>query len=174
MCGYGYIRLQNAEALIRPFVEARQVTPETFTECLSRSFYHSLLGRDMLVCTDRWIVDEDFIPRYSSSESVVIDGGVMWTVIGYPPCSYVLPATVEYVPAQLAADPATGRSALCDTVVARKHEVFPVKRGSGQHYIDAVRLKSYCDSCRSVSLDNYREYRDRLSRGDFRLGGGHD
>lgn len=173
-CGYGYIRLQNAEALIRPFVEAGKVTPETFTECLSRSFYHSLLGRDMLDCTDRWIVDQDFIPRYSSSASVVIDGGVMWTVIGYPPCSYVLPATVEYVPAQLAADPATGRSALCDTVVARKHEVFPVKRGSGQHYIDAVRLKSYCDSCRSVSLDNYREYRDRLSRGDFRLGGGHD
>lgn len=173
-CGFGYIRYRNAAELLAPFVKARKVTPEVFTECLSRSFYHSLLGRDMLEGDDSWIIDQDFIPRYSSSASIVVEGDVMWTAIGYPPCSYVLPATVEYVAPPLVADPSTGRSALCDTVVARKHEVFPIKRGSGQHYIDAVRLKSYCDSCRKISHDNYRHYRDMLSRGNLRLGRGHD
>lgn len=173
-CGFGYIREQNALYLIKPYVDSASVTPETFTECLSRSFYHSLLGRDMLSSGDRWIIDQDFIPRFSSSASVVIDGEVMWTAIGYPPCSYVLPVTAGYVPPQLLPDTVTWRSPLCSLVVAHKHEVFPIKRGSGQHYIDAVRLKAYIDSCRAVSLENYRYYRDRLSRGNLRLGRGHD
>lgn len=173
-CGYGYIRLRNAYDLLQPHVKDSTVCPEVLTEELSKSFYHSLIGRDMLEGHDTWIIDQDFIPRYSSSASVVTDGEVMWTVIGYPPCSYALPVTLDSIPASLAADPATGRSALCDTVVARKHEVFPIKRGSGQHYIDAVRLKTYRDSCRNVSLRNYNVCRGRLSRSDFGLGRGHD
>lgn len=173
-CGFGYIRERNALDLIKPYVDSASVMPETFSETLSRSFYHSLLGRDMLDSGDSWLIDQDFIPRYSSSASIVTDGKVMWTALGYPPCSYVLPVTVEYVPEVLQADPVTGRSCFCDEVVERKHKVFPIKRGSGQHYIDAARLKAYSDSCRSISLDNYRISRDRLSRGDFGLGGGHD
>lgn len=173
-CGFGYIREQNALTLLSPYVDSASVSPETFTETLSRSFYHSLMERDMLASSDGWLVDQDFIPRYSSSASIVTDGSVMWTAIGYPPCSYVLPVTVRFVPGQLLPDSVTGRSRLCDEVVARKHEVFPIKRGSGQHYINAARLRAYCDSCRKISLDNYRVYRDRLSRGDLRFGGRHD
>ncbi len=171
-CGFGYIREQNALTLLRPAVEADTVSPELLTDMLSRSFYHSLLGRDMLAGGDRWIVDMDFIPRYSSSASVVVEmiGGrpVMWTAIGYPPASYVLPVTVDSVPAALQPDVSTWRSALCDTVVARKQEVFPIKRGSGPHYIDAARLRALSDSCRRVSLDNYRS-----ARSDFGSGVGH-
>lgn len=173
-CGYGYIREQNALTLLRPTASRAAVTPELFTEELSRSFYHSLTGRDMLDTTDPWIVDQDFIPRRSSSASIVTDGRVMWTAIGYPPCSYVLPATAGHVPAALLPDPSTGRSALCDTVVARKREVFPITRGSGPHYMNVARLRAYRDSCRGVSLENYRRYREMLSRGNLRLGGGKD
>ena len=94
--GFGYIREKNARHLLEPYRAAGEISPEVFTEVLSRSFYHSLLDTDMLLADREWIVDQDFIPRHSSSASVVIgrDGSgvpVMWTVVGYPPCSVMLP-----------------------------------------------------------------------------------
>ena len=51
------------------------------------------------------VVDQDSIPRYSSSASVVIEGirhgedpvkdMVMWVVIGYPPSSHAEAVTLE-------------------------------------------------------------------------------
>ncbi len=162
--GFGYIRECNARHLLEPYRDRCAIAPETFTEILSRSFYHSLLGCDMEKSGREWIVDQDFIPRNSSSASVVIeqrgDGcAVMWTVIGYPPCSYVLPVTVDSVPDELQPDDVTGRSSLCDEVISRKNEVFPIKRGSGNKYINLSRLRHYNDSCRAVSMARYEEYR---------------
>lgn len=171
--GFGYIREQNALMLLRPAVDAHSVSPETFTEELSRSFYHSLLGRDVSADGAEWIVDQDFISRYSSSASVVVEGVgpgddadvmVMWTALGYPPCSYVHGVTVDEVPEGLLPSGAEWRSRFCDEVMKRKAEVFPIKRGSGSHYIHVPSLKRYVDECEKMSKKNYIEYRNKLRR----------
>ncbi|MDE7125466.1 MAG: hypothetical protein K2O12_03170, partial [Muribaculaceae bacterium] len=72
--GFGYIRCANAEKLLEPYIATSTVTPEVFTENLSRSFWHSLLERDFASGSDRWVVDQDFIPRHSSAASIVIEG----------------------------------------------------------------------------------------------------
>ena len=70
--GYGYIRYDNAARLFSRATSERSITPEWITGICSRSFYHTLLGRDFT--TDTWVVDQDFIPRRSTSASVVIEG----------------------------------------------------------------------------------------------------
>ena len=171
-CGFGYIREQNALTLLTPYIESRSVAPEVFTEVLSRSFYHSLTERDMSDAGDEWIVDQDFIPRYSSSASVVVEGmggtddkeAVMWTALGYPPCSYVHAVTVDEVPAELMPTGPEWRSAFCDEVMARKGEVFPIVRGSGSHYIHLPSLLRWSEACHKKSIENYEKYRIKLGR----------
>ena len=164
--GYGYIREENARRLLEPYIAGDSITPATFTEGLSRSFYHSLIGRDFSLGSDRWAIDQDFIPRRSSSASVVIEGVaqgedprlcIMWSMIGYPPCSYVVPVTVDSVPEQLRPAHDTWRSPLCDSVVERKHLVFPIKRGSGKYYIDMNQVRVFSAEGTLKSLENYRE-----------------
>lgn len=171
--GFGYIREQNELTLLKPWVDARTVSPETFTENLSRSFYHSLLGRDVTDDGSEWVIDQDFIPRYSSSASVVVEGVspgeaaegmVMWTALGYPPCSYVHGVTVDEVPDGLLPSGKEWRSRFCDEVMERKSEVFPIKRGSGSHYIHVPSLKRHVDECGGLSRKNYIEYRNKLRR----------
>ena len=42
----GYIRYENATELLRPHIIAADITPATFTEELSRTFFHSKLNRN--------------------------------------------------------------------------------------------------------------------------------
>lgn len=164
--GYGYIREENARQLLAPYIAGDTVTAATFTEGLSCSFYHSLIGRDFSKGDDQWVVDQDFIPRRSSTASVVIEGVkpgddpslfVMWTKIGYPPCSHVVPVMVDDVPRELLPDPMTWRSPLCDFVVGQKHKVFPIERGSGKYYIDMDLLKIIMQQESIISIENYKK-----------------
>lgn len=80
-----------------------------FAGC-SRSFRHSLLGIDLreeAFSPNRasgFCVEQDFIPRYESIASVVIQGVkpgmdpelvTLWAVLGYPPVSIALPVWVK-------------------------------------------------------------------------------
>ncbi len=139
--GYGYIRYDNAARLFSRAASERSITPEWITGVCSRSFYHILLGRDFT--TDAWVVDQDFIPRRSTSASVVIEGvkpeespvfTTMWTILGYPPCSVVLPVWIgcEYgVPTLLQGAEDSVRSPLCEWSNRLKNKVFSLERGSG-------------------------------------------
>lgn len=165
--GYGYIRENNARSLMRPYVESKSITPEVFTDLLSRSFYHSLFDRDLCVsATDSWIIDQDFIPRYTSTASVAFElprpdepagAVVMWVALGYPPCSYVKAVTIDNVPKELQPN-AEWHSPFCDEVVARKYEVFPIRRGSGPHYINVKTLRRYNEEMRRLSRQTYSNY----------------
>ena len=148
--GFGYIRYDNAARLFAPVAAQKTITAEWLTGVCSRSFYHDFLDRDF--SGDHWVVDQDFIPRYSTSASLVVEGvkpgespmfTTMWTVLGYPPCSVVLPVWLgcnSGVPALLQASDGTLRSPLCEWSNALKHEAFPVVRGSGSHYLHMARL----------------------------------
>lgn len=168
-CGMGYIRRDNAVALLEPHIAARDITPATFTEELSRSFYHSLLRRDPLADGDSWAVDQDFIPRRSSSASIVIEGvkpgepptlSVMWTAIGYPPCATVVPVTVDSVPERLQPLAPRWRSEECDYVLSLKRQAFPITRGSGQNYINLDFLREIIKKRHTQSMAIFRQHRE--------------
>lgn len=166
--GFGYIRYNNACHLLSPYIKASNISPDVFTECLSRSFYHSVLDVDYTDDSPQWIVDQDFIPRYSSSASVVIEGirhgedpvkdMVMWVVIGYPPCSHAEAVTLEEngIPESLRPTLPGWRSPLCEDVVTRKHKVFPIHHGNGNKYINMDVLRSISKQQSEISKKNYR------------------
>ena len=158
--GYGFVREANAEHLLQPYIVTRSVTAEVLTEVVSRSFYHDLKKKDMSLSGDKWVIDQDFIPRYKSTATVVIEGIVpvadatelptdyiteqyiMWTGIGYPPCSEILPVWCAEggVPECLRGVGVNGHSPLGDEVKARRDDVFSLKKGNGNKYIDMTKL----------------------------------
>lgn len=155
--GYGYIRESNALHLFEPIIAAGEgVNPEDLTEKLSRSFYHDLRGEDALEKGDRWVVDEDFIPRYKSTATIVIEGCIpidkseepssrkivneyiMWAGLGYPPCSEIVPVWChkDGVREDLRGLDKDGTSSMCNMVKKRRAEVFPYRKGGNTKYID--------------------------------------
>ncbi len=149
--GNGYIRHDNERELLRPYILERNITPATFTEVISRTFYHSRLGQNFNESGQEWIVDQDFIPRRISTASVVIEGVLpgedpslttMWIALGYPPCAEVFAAWIgdNGVPDVLRGTTKNRHSVQCDLVNEREAEVFSIKRGNGQHYINLSKL----------------------------------
>lgn len=86
--------------------------PLDIIDSLSRSYRHEVLGIDLIRDSSEFFrrtsglaVDQDFIPRNSTSASVVITGAgedddplscVMWAALGYPPCSVTVPVPVSF------------------------------------------------------------------------------
>lgn len=156
--GYGFIREANAETLLAPYAESKNITPELLTEVISRSFYHDLYKRDFTesAMTDRWVIDQDFIPRYKSTATIVIEGCVpsddpeagcgrdciMWTGLGYPPVSEIVPVFCrpDGVDESLRGIGTDGHAPASDLAKRRRGEVFPINKGNGDKYIDMQRL----------------------------------
>ncbi|MDE5555771.1 MAG: hypothetical protein K2J10_11405 [Muribaculaceae bacterium] len=158
--GYGYIRYANASDILADNIQQQNLAPEHFTEKASRSFYHSLTGRDAINDTCRWAVDQDFIPRHNSSASVVIevkpDGkSVMWTALGYPPCAIVYPATIDSVPDCLRPTLPGYKSQAAETSISKKRKAFPITRGNGPKYIDMDYVRTEAAECHRQSMKNY-------------------
>ena len=187
--GFGFIREDNACHLIAPYVASRQISPEILTETVSRSFWHDLKQRDFASGTDRWVIDQDFIPRYKSTATVVIEGCIpmerdatpspqfikdqyiMWTGLGYPPCSEIVPVwcSPDGVDPELRGTLANGHSPMGDRVKARRDEVFPIHKGNGDKYIDMTRLfnadgTGYVQTLVPKNLDTYKTVRQKRDR----------
>lgn len=158
--GLGYIREANAQRLIAPAAAECGVTAEYLTESVSRSFWHDLMQKDFSLPDATWVVDQDFIPRYTSTATIVIEGArpglsaddaepgllageyIMWTGLGYPPCAEIVPVMCkpDGVSQELRASGADGHSPMSDKVKARRDSVFSIHRGSGNRYIEMSRL----------------------------------
>jgi hypothetical protein len=151
--GYGYIRYMTAEALFYQAAAQNNLTCRFLLQGVSRSLKHSLQNID-LQQTDGLIEDqaffvafEDYIPRYSSVASMVIQGvkpgeaadlSTIWTILGFPLCSVAVPSWVSagpVLPSVLAAD-TSGNAPLCQLALNLKKTCFPVTRGSGKKYIN--------------------------------------
>ncbi|MDE6716270.1 MAG: hypothetical protein K2J74_07310 [Muribaculaceae bacterium] len=137
--GYGYIREANAHHFIDAAAKNKTISPEFLTETVSRTFYHSVFGEDYTNSGAEWIIDQDFIPRRTSTATCAIEGGeipVMWIGIGYPPASEIRAVTLtQPVPEELRGSLPNGHSPLCDKAVEVKHRAFKIKRGNGDKYI---------------------------------------
>lgn len=169
--GYGQIRERNAESLLLPYIAEGGIEPYLFTDVLSCSFYHDLLGKDMAAQGGRYIIDQDFIPRYTTTASVVIEGGVMWTALGYPPVAEVYPVmcSPDGVHPGLRGLEADGTSRICNEAKARKKEVFSVRDGNRSRYVDLLKLRNdkgtgYMQVFRQQNRQVYDRFHNELKR----------
>lgn len=182
--GMGYIRYQNAEYLLHKAYATGTLSAEWIFSSASRSFYHAILGNDALSSSPNgWAVDQDFIPRNSSSASVVVEGvskgenpdaTTIWSVIGYPPCSYAVASWVKAKNeiAAVIANSDEGRSTVNRMAVALKREVFPISRGNGSKYMRTDVIARAIEVLRpyeAKSMQAAATVRDRIAKEDFNI-----
>ena len=182
--GMGYIRYQNAEYLLHNAYATGALSAEWIFSSASRSFYHAILGNDALSSSPNgWAVDQDFIPRNSSSASVVVEGvrkgeksdaTTIWSVIGYPPCSYAVASWVKAKNeiAAVIANSDEGRSSVNRMAVALKREVFPISRGNGSKYMRTDVIARAIDVLRpyeAKSMQAAAAVRDRIAKEGFNI-----
>ena len=152
--GMGYIRHETAVQLFSRQRAQGLFTPEWIFSSADRSYYHSLLGTDLKEYdfsapgATGFVVDQDYIPRFSTSASVVIQGikegdlaerTTLWVALGFPSCSVAVPLWVkggERLPSMLTRGEENMNAPLCEKVVSLKYQVFPVKRGNGRRYFN--------------------------------------
>lgn len=163
--GLGHIRYKNAEYILSCIRAEGKVSPSDFTERISRSFYHSLAGRDMACDSVRWLADMDFVPRHSSTASVVIEGtlpddttrcsAVMWAALGYPPCAVVEKIDASSLPDCVRPKAEGFGSEASAKANACKRQAFAKTAGNGSRYIDMDYLRPAIWQAHIQSLRNY-------------------
>lgn len=175
--GMGYIRNKSAAEIVKSYVvdNGGKVDPQWIFDNISRSFYHSLLQMDLRkddILTSGWFIDQDFIPRRSSSASMVFQGvkegdekdmTIMWTILGYPPLGVAVPLFVsmgEDIPHYMVknSDSNYNNAQMCDIVLSIKKRVFPIKRGNGNRYFKFDLLYNKDGSGYSQSLNEVEHY----------------
>ncbi|MDE6126898.1 MAG: C45 family peptidase [Muribaculaceae bacterium] len=161
----GSERFDNECYIIDTITAKGKLAPWHFTETLSRSFRlpdgSDPFREGRLSMPDRGRC----IARGSSCASVVIEGPlsageqgegiVMWTAIGFPTLSSVLPATLDSVAEPLRATAANGRSLRCDRANALKAKVM---NGKGrQRRFNLAAIRRMAGACRRDALAEYRK-----------------
>ena len=104
--GAGYVRYMDADRVLMRASATGGITPQGIFNDLSRSFRNGMLDIDLKNGKfnrpqgSGWFVDQDFIPRNSTSCSIVVQGvkpgekvelTTMWTMLGYPPTGIAAP-----------------------------------------------------------------------------------
>lgn len=153
--GAGYIRYAAAEKLFEG--KKGDFTPDWLVSVPARSFYHGLMKTDLKDVSDEalgegFVISQDYIPRYTTVSSLVIEGvnpgedpanTIMWSAIGYSPCSYMIPVWVgagSEIPACLSSKDKNLAPAN-ELAMELKGVVFPVTRGNGNKYLDYLTLR---------------------------------
>ena len=155
--GAGHIRFATAEALFHEAYETRNITPRFILQKASRCLKHSLTEVDLAEVgtattgDTRFTAFEDFIPRFSTSASVVIQGvrpgeltdfAALWTILGHPLTSVVTPVWLggaSEFPSILKVS-STGVAPLCDKAMILKERLFPIEHSYGERYINVAAL----------------------------------
>lgn len=163
--GMGYIRYDNVQYLLGDHFRAGDLTPQDITEGVSRSFYHSLRGEDAMEGSEKYVVDLDFVPRRSSTASIVVEGVnspeqvsdmTMWSIIGYPACSPVEKVTLTEIPEDQTVSGTTNCHALAsERAIEHMKLIFPFQRGNGSKYIDINYLRPLREQAHQQSLEVY-------------------
>jgi len=155
--GYGYIRYSTAEELFDQAAATHDLTVEFLLKRVSRCLEHTLTKTDLTQSIPRndddpvFVHFQDYIPRFSSASTVVIQGvkenespelTTMWTILGFPLCSVAVPVWIggrDPLPSVLVADE-TGNAPLCDTALELKKRCFPIQKGSGKKYLNLTAI----------------------------------
>lgn len=144
----GVERYQTAYAIFSEMNAAGTlpgIHPLDIVDSLSRSYRHEVLGIDLtrdaeefLSRTNGLAVDQDFIPRRSTSASVVIRGvrdgedpshAMVWAALGYPAVAVTVPVPVSdepHLPSALSSFPVSDLTSFCGLAAHLKSGfVFP-------------------------------------------------
>ncbi len=135
----------------------------------SRSYRNSMVGIDYLngfyslkkdFGFTGIVIDQDFIPRRSTSSSIVFEGvqkgedplhTVMWSILGYPSCSVPVPILVsdsDIVPDYMKSSQNSRTSDMCDKALKIKNSyLFYAEISNGEMYLDLNNVIKLQHSC---------------------------
>lgn len=133
-----------------------RIHPLGIIDSLSRSYRHEVMGIDLRRDAERFLshtsgcfADLDFIPRRSTSASVVIHGvapgddpfkSVIWAALGYPPASVAVPvplAAEDHIPDALSSYPDSDKDSFCGlSLYIRESFVFYEDVSSMSRYVN--------------------------------------
>ncbi len=179
--GAGVVRYQEAERVLGPMAGSREVTPQRIFNDVARSFHNCVLAIDLKQPpftgpdASGWFVDQDFIPRSSTSCSVVVQGvkpgecaelTTMWTVLGYPPTGVAVPLWVdEALPEMVKMDASLGTSPLSYWSLRLEERIFCLRAGMGSsRYMHWATLYN-------EQGQGYMQLLAPVEEGNFRLAG---
>ncbi|MBU1095335.1 MAG: C45 family peptidase [Bacteroidetes bacterium] len=150
--GYGYIRYLTAEQLFYNAEAENNLSYKFILQDVSRCLKNSLTGislseQKVSEKETKFYPFEDFIVRNSSVSTILVQGvkkgespklSTVWTILGFQLCSVAIPTWVETgknLPACLTENE-SGIAPLCDYSLRLKNKCFPIKRGSGNKYLN--------------------------------------
>jgi len=155
--GYGYIRYKNADDLISASAKSNDLSFKFILQNVSRSLKHSLTNVNLASdyqCDEyelKYVFFEDFIPRNSSTSTILIHGvkagenpklTTIWTLLGFPLTTVAVPVWVEAgknLPKVVLSNEKEV-APLCDKSLKLKDKIFPINRGSGYKYLNLSAL----------------------------------
>ena len=167
-------QLDSLLLIDRPWAPAGKLGAEDFTEVLSRSFLlpvylpdrdknppkenpEAEAGISAGYFTNPYGQREGPLPGEDPAKTII-----MWTLIGFPALSTVEAVTLDSVPASLLPSPATGRSALADSVAALRRKAFiPVAGKKRKFRFNLPYLRQAVPAARGRSLPHYAPARSR-------------
>lgn len=178
----GYERYLTASAIMNDmYAEAKDgkmdVNPHDLFYNISRSYRHTLTGIDFLNDFNSLkknygftgiIADQDFIPRKSTSASIVVEGvkpgedplhTVMWTILGYPACSVTVPLLVgdeDMLPSFVKSTESSKNCPMCDFALRiREKQIYGFNISNRGEYIDINPIMDLLHSC--LMTESYLE-----------------
>jgi hypothetical protein len=155
--GAGYIRFSTEEDLFKNASKNNDFSCKFLLEEVSRCLKHSLTGADLTANLPKNSSEscfkpfEDFIPRYSSTSSILIQGvrkgefpgnATIWTILGFPLTSIAVPVWVvggNRLPEILTMNE-KGYAPLCNLSLTLKKQCFSYPRDGYKKYINVAAL----------------------------------
>lgn len=155
--GYGYIRYATASGLFENQTKNGKLSFEFLINDVPRCLIHSFTKTDLTKTLpaneseSNYIFFRDYIPRYSSSAAIVVQGikegesanlTTMWTILGFPLTSVIIPVWLlqdGMMPKVLQADE-TGNAPLCDVALQLKDKVFSSQNDASENYLNLSAL----------------------------------
>lgn len=106
------------------------------------------------------VVDQDFIPRRSTSAAIVFEGvksgedplhTVMWTTLGYPCCAVTVPLLVgdsDIIPSFMKASASSSKAWMNElSLKVKENKVFRFNLSNGSSYLDLNNVLDLLHSC---------------------------
>ncbi len=154
--GYGYIRYQTASQLFENQIKNGKISFEFLINDVPRCLVHSFTKTDLTKNlpeenSDNYVFFRDYIPRHSTSAAIVVQGvrenespsiTTMWTILGFPFTSVVIPVWLlndGTMPDILQADE-TGNAPLCNVALQLKDKIFSSQNDARENYLNLSSL----------------------------------
>lgn len=164
----GWERYLTASSIIEEIFSSSNKVEISHSEIMNlfaRSYRHEFMGIDCGICYPESgiAVDQDFIPRRMTSATMVFEGvkngenpihTIMWTSIGYPSCSVMLPYFVgdsDRLPSFVKNSGDNDNCEICDfSGKIKKEKIFCYRVSNGKNYFNIKNALMMVQKCRRV------------------------